>query len=243
VAADYNRYRPTPPAAALDWLLPAGAADVVDIGAGTGALTRLLVGRVSRVYAVEPDPRMRAVLAADSPTATALEGSGEAIPLPDHSADAVLAASAWHWMDADRAVPEIARVLRPGGRFGLLWNTPDRSVPWIADLGAVSRGEAGGERAADRSARVGYRAEQISLPDGAPFTGSTTILLRWERPIPVADLPGLFGTYSEVIVRPPAERAEILDRIAAAAAVHPDLAGRTEVALPMTCSCFRADRT
>jgi ubiquinone/menaquinone biosynthesis C-methylase UbiE len=114
VAADYDRYRPAPPPQALDWLIPPDATAVLDLAAGTGTVTRLLIGRAARVVAVEPDERMRAVLAARCPEAEVLEGRGEDIPLPDASVDAVAIASAWHWLDPDRAVPEIVRVLRPG---------------------------------------------------------------------------------------------------------------------------------
>ena len=95
---------------------PAGAGGAaVDLGAGTGALTRLLVGRADEVVAVEPDDRMRAVLAEAVPGARAVAGRGEAIPLPDDSADAVLASSSWHWMETVPTLREIARVLVPGG--------------------------------------------------------------------------------------------------------------------------------
>ena len=116
VAADYDRVRPGPPPEAIDWLLPDGCDVVVDLAAGTGLLTRALAGKASRVIAVEPDDRMRAVLESRSGEVEALAGRGEAIPLPGGCADAVLVSSAWHWMNPDLAVPEIARVLRPGGR-------------------------------------------------------------------------------------------------------------------------------
>src|SRR3981081_1687106 len=115
IAEDYDRWRPGPKPAGVDWLTPEGPARVVYLGAGTGALSRLLVGRVPDLVAVEPDVRMREVLARNVPEATVLEGRGEQLPLPDASVDAVLVSSAWHWMDADATVAEISRVLRPGG--------------------------------------------------------------------------------------------------------------------------------
>src|ERR1700690_3472885 len=123
IAVDYDRLRPGPPPDAVDWLLPAGSQTVVDLGAGTGLLSRALAGKAAHVIAVEPDARMRAVLEARSPGVRALAGKGEAIPLPDASADGVFVSSAWHWMDPDLAVPEIGRVLRDGGRFGLIWTS------------------------------------------------------------------------------------------------------------------------
>jgi SAM-dependent methyltransferase len=92
--------------------------------------TRTLVGRAAQVIAVEPDARMRRVLAARSPGVLVVEGRGESIPLPDAAADAVFVSSAWHWMDHQQAVPEIGRVLRDGGRLGLIWTSRDREVDW-----------------------------------------------------------------------------------------------------------------
>jgi ubiquinone/menaquinone biosynthesis C-methylase UbiE len=99
---------------------------VVDVAAGTGKLTRLLVPTGARVVAVEPLAEMRAVLGQAVPEAEALEGTAEALPLPESFADAVTAASAFHWFRPAEALPEIARVLRPGGRLAVVYNTRDR---------------------------------------------------------------------------------------------------------------------
>ena len=96
IAGDYDRVRPGPPPEAVDWLLPDRRDVVVDLAAGTGLLSRALTGKAGHVIAVEPDDRMRAVLAARSPGVEVLAGRGEAIPLPDASADTVLVQSAWH---------------------------------------------------------------------------------------------------------------------------------------------------
>src|SRR5690349_11891828 len=93
VASDYERFRPGPPTAAVDWWLPERVGRVVDLGAGTGALTRLLVDRADEVVAVEPDDRMRAILHQRVPSAVALAGRAESFELPGASADAVLASS------------------------------------------------------------------------------------------------------------------------------------------------------
>lgn len=131
VADDYDRLRPSPPPEAVDWLLPDRRDVVVDLAAGTGLLTRFLARRVRRVIAVEPDERMRSVLQARSGDVEVLAGRGESIPLPDASADGVFVSSAWHWMDPSLAVPEIARVLRDGGRLGVIWTGRQRDIQWL----------------------------------------------------------------------------------------------------------------
>ncbi len=130
-AAAYERGRPSYPPEAIDWLLPPGARDVLDLGAGTGKLTTRLVERGLGVVAVDPIPEMLELLSNSLPDTPALLGTAEEIPLPDDSVDAVLVAQAWHWFDPERAVKEVARVLRPGGRLGLVWNTRDERLGWV----------------------------------------------------------------------------------------------------------------
>jgi SAM-dependent methyltransferase len=134
IAEDYDRLRSGPSEEAVGWLLPQGAQVVVDLAAGTGLFTRALARKVGQVIAVEPDPRMRDVLRARSAGVQVMAGTGEAIPLPDASADGVFVSSAWHWMDAGRAVPEVGRVLRDGGRFGLIWSSRDRETGWLREV-------------------------------------------------------------------------------------------------------------
>jgi len=115
-AEAYERARPDWPDEAARWFVPEGARLVVEAGAGTGKLTRALTRVAPRVLAVEPDPRMRELLQ------VGIEGTAEAIPLGDGEADAVVAGSALHWFDLDRALPEFRRVLRDGGRLAFGWN-------------------------------------------------------------------------------------------------------------------------
>ncbi|MEO5704860.1 MAG: methyltransferase domain-containing protein [Candidatus Limnocylindrales bacterium] len=107
---------------------------VLDLAAGTGKLTRQLVETAAELVAVEPIAEMRAKLVASVPTAEALEGTAERIPLPNHSVDAVVVGQAFHWFDGVRAVSEIRRVLRPGGALGLIWQARDPQRPWVARL-------------------------------------------------------------------------------------------------------------
>jgi len=125
----YEATRPSYPEEVLDLVPVAGSATVLDLGAGTGKLTRVLVARYAAVIAVEPLDGMRAILARVVPEARALAGRAEEIPLPDASVDAVFVAQAFHWFANDEAVREIARVLRPGGTLCLVWNGPDEARP------------------------------------------------------------------------------------------------------------------
>jgi ubiquinone/menaquinone biosynthesis C-methylase UbiE len=134
-AAEYDRARPEYSPKALDLAasrLGLGPeSEVLDLGAGTGKLTRQLVERFARVTAVEPDQSMLAVLSQVTDCYLALEGRAEAIPLADESVDAVFAGQAFHWFDTDVALPEIARVLRPEGGLVLIWNTWWKTEPPI----------------------------------------------------------------------------------------------------------------
>jgi SAM-dependent methyltransferase len=130
----YERARPEYPAEAIDWMLPDGAKTVLDLGAGTGKLTRALAARGLEVFAVDPSPKMLAQLSASLPGAIVHEGTAEDIPLGDATVDAVFVAQAWHWVDQDLALPAVARVLKPGGTLALIWNLRDESVPWVARL-------------------------------------------------------------------------------------------------------------
>ena len=143
-AATYERGRPSYPADAIDVLvreLGIGPdRDVLDLAAGTGKLTRLLVPTGARLVAVEPVAAMADQLRTAVPGVEVHDGTAEAIPLPDGSVDAVVVGQAFHWFDAPVALAEIARVLRPGGGLGLIWNERDSSVPWVAELTARSAG-------------------------------------------------------------------------------------------------------
>jgi ubiquinone/menaquinone biosynthesis C-methylase UbiE len=143
VADVYERARPSYPADVVDWLaerldLRSGRT-VLDLGAGTGKLTRALVETGARVLALEPGDEMRAQLAAVVPEAEAIAAGAEAIPLPDASVDAATAAQAFHWFRLDEALPEIHRVLRPGGGLGLVWNERDPEDPLQRELSDLLR--------------------------------------------------------------------------------------------------------
>jgi SAM-dependent methyltransferase len=234
VSDAYDRFRPGPPAAVLDWLLPAGARDVVDLGAGTGALTRLLTDRVPHVTAVEPDAGMRSVLVRRAPAATAVGATAEALPVADASQDAVLGASMWHWVDPPRAVAEAARVLRPGGVLGVLWTHPDHDVAWVATLWEHVRAGQVPRLAGERTLGIGADAG-FATPQG-PHT------LRFSVPLDRDALLGFVATFSgHLVLEAPAREAH-LRRLAGMLDADPRFAAGTPVELPMVCVAWRAVR-
>jgi SAM-dependent methyltransferase len=231
VATDYDRYRPPPPPQALDWLIPPGAEAILDLAAGTGVVTRELIGRAARVVAVEPDERMRAVLAARCPEAEVLAGRGEDIPLPAASVDAVVVSAAWHWLDPGQAVPEITRVLRPGGRLGVIWVSRDERVPWVAEFNAFARES----READRQRRWRRRVE---FPPGTPMSPAEDRSVEFSVPMTRDQLIGLLGTYSGIITLEAGRRAEFSRRVRAFLDRQP----WDRVDLPLICRCLRSTR-
>jgi SAM-dependent methyltransferase len=242
VARTYDRFRPPTTPAALEWLLPERCEVAVDLGAGTGSLSRLLLARtptVRRIVAVEPDSRMRTVLAERLPGVETLDGRGESIPLPDGSVDAVLACSSWHWMDSDLAFPEVARVLRPGGVLGLVWSGPDRAVPWVGEVlrPGFSRHDGAATPAGARSSR-----REVRLPADSAFVEPESAVLRWSIPRSGEELVGLAGTYSSMITLPDDERDSIIEQVRARVAQQLGGDLRAVTQLPMACRCWRATR-
>jgi SAM-dependent methyltransferase len=238
VADDYDRTRPSPPDEALDWLVPENCEIAVDIAAGTGLFTRALQRRARQVIAVEPDDRMRAVLAARSPGVSAIAGRGEAIPIPDASADGVFISSAWHWLDPGRAVPEIARVLRDGGRLGVIWTSRDRRADGAAELGVFGRPPPA--KPDDGAGSRPRRRHEVTLPEGAPFENLSSASFAFTRTMTVEDAVRWLATHSGVITAPAGEREARLARAREALLRQAGEDGTVEI--PMRSQCWRADR-
>ena len=238
VADDYNRVRPGPPDEALDWLVPPDCAVAVDVAAGTGLFTRALQRRVTQVIAVEPDDRMRAVLAARSPGVRAIAGRGEAIPVPGASADGVFVSSAWHWLDPDLAIPEIGRVLRDGGRLGVIWTGRDRRADWVAELDRSRRPQ--DARSAEDAGSRPRRGHEVILPENAPFVNVASASFTFVRTMTVDDVVDWLGTYSGIITAPAEEQAAGRARARETLLRHANEAGLLEI--PMRSICWRADR-
>lgn len=137
VAEAYDRGRPAYPADAVAWLAGGEARVVLELGAGTGKLTRELVDQGHAVFATDPDEAMLAVLRERVPEVSAKVATAEEIPANDRSVDVVVVAQAFHWFDHEVALPEIARVLKPGGHVALVWNSRDERIPWVRRMGAI----------------------------------------------------------------------------------------------------------
>jgi SAM-dependent methyltransferase len=218
-AADlYDRVRPRYPVEAIRWILGDAPLRVVDLGAGTGILTRQLVALGHDVVPVEPDTRMG--------LRGALAGSAEKIPLPDATVDAVVAGQAYHWFDWERAHPEIARVLRPGGVFGPLWNDRDESVPWVAALSYL----------------VGGSDQPTEVDPGELFGPVEQRTWRHSTIQTPGTLVDLMRSRSYYLTASPERQAALEDAIRHLCATHPDLAGRAEFELPYITRAFRTHR-
>jgi SAM-dependent methyltransferase len=209
-AEAYDRGRPSYPPKALAWLarrLGLGrGTTVADVGAGTGKLTRQLLGTGARVLAVEPMEEMRRVLAEAVPDAEVLAGAAESIPLPDASVDAVTAGQAAHWFSPDEAAAEIARVLRPGGGVAFIWNGRDLADPLQAAIDALiapSRGRAPVEQ---------WWRWREAFERGA-FAPFELRKFRHLHELTLKDLAALVSSYSYVGALPPAEREALLERV------------------------------
>jgi SAM-dependent methyltransferase len=240
VAGEYDRLRSGPPPDALDWMLPQDATDALEIGAGTGILTRLLVERVGHVTAVEPDDRMRAVLTTTTAGADVRSGVAEELPAESSSCDVVIAASAWHWVDEARAVPEAARVLRPGGTLALVWSGPDRSVDWMRSLWAGGIVFSPEESEAVDQRRRSRHVVNLEAGGPSPFHEPQTSLFRWTKPMTREDLVALSMTYSVVITMDDAGRERHVNAMRRFLEEQEFLAGRDVIDVPMRAYCWRA---
>ncbi|CAN5359784.1 class I SAM-dependent methyltransferase [soil metagenome] len=208
-AAEYDRARPEYPAEAVAWMVPSHAVDVVDVGAGTGKLTSALLARLSttpgsRITAIDPDSAMLSTLSAGHPRIPTFVGTAEHLPLDDASADLITFGQAWHWVDPPVASREVARVLRPGGTIGLIWNIRDETVPWVKELGETMQ----------------LSNAELLIAEGGPIVGEPfgaleTAEFTWESTFTVDRLVELAASRSYVITATDQRRAEIFDGVRA----------------------------
>lgn len=203
---------------------------VLDLAAGTGKLTRQLVDTGAAIVAVEPIAEMRAKLVAAVPSAEALEGTAEQIPLPNHSVDAVVVGQAFHWFDGIRALSEIRRVLRPSGGLGLIWQSRDATRPWVQRLNEIIDGAAEGQpRFRDDAWRSAFDLTALFDPlESASFA-------HVQRGV-AETMVDRVASISYVAAMPDDRRAVVLDAVRNLLASDPETAGGAVIELP-----YRAD--
>lgn len=216
--------------------MPQDAALVVEVGAGTGKLTRAIAALGVRVVAVEPDPRMLAVLHEQG--LEGVEGSAETIPVGEGEADAVLAGSALHWFDLDAALPEFRRVLRPGGRLAFGWNHRDERQPTIAAMSEViyesrpSRQTSGWRR----------RDWPAAVVEGGLFGDVEHAVIPHVHDLPRDALDDHLRSYSGLASLEEMERAHVFERVAAILDGDPSVRDGDHLRLPFVVDAYRAAR-
>jgi SAM-dependent methyltransferase len=236
-ATTYDAYRPEWPAATAAWLTGTEAdgprrqatLDVLDLGAGTGKLTRTMVAAGHRVTAVDPSEDMLAVLAGSLPQVRTVVGVAEQLPLADGGFDVVTVAQAWHWLDQAAAAGECARVLRPGGLLAIAWHLRSaQAAAWVEELYALAGEPEYQGREAVRSRTA------LELP--APFGNVERTTFEYGLPLTPAGLAAVASTWSYVAVRD--DRDQVLDDIER---LGRRVAGDTgTLVLPHVTYCYRA---
>ncbi|MFD1211189.1 class I SAM-dependent methyltransferase [Arthrobacter sp. GCM10027362] len=225
----YDRVRPGYPEDAVDWLLAAasGATQAADVGAGTGKYSAELLSRGLQVVAVDPSADMLAQLERKFRGVRTLVGTAEQTGLPDASLDVVTVAQAWHWVDPLAASTELARILRPGGLLGLIWNQLDVTVPWVHRLSRIMH--------AGDVHRPGFRPQV-----GPEFSGLERHETRWCDPLTPADVLELAKSRSYYLRAGEATRAKVLSNLRWYLHDHLDYAGTSVIQLPYYTQTWRA---
>ncbi len=238
----YDSARPGYPDTAVGWCIgqPESPIRVVDLGAGTGKLTRTLLSLRHEVVAVEPDEKMLARLDSNLRGQGNLEtarGSAEEIPVDEGSVDAVISGQAFHWFDPETAPAEMARVLRPGGHVSALWNTRDEGAPWVAEMSRIL-----GEAADTTHGATGRNVLGDSPDFGPGFDDYDNAEFRHVQRLDRTGLHALALSRSHTINLPEPERERMLEDLDELVATHASLAGKKMLSLPYVVECFRAVR-
>lgn len=240
-ATAYERARPDYPKAAIAYLQAAlpvrTGALAIELGAGTGKFTRAIVPWGGRLLAIEPTRAMRARLVAAVPSVDVLAATAEAIPVRAARAEVVLAAQAFHWFRQPETLDEVARVLRPGGALGLVWNVRDESYPWMAALGRLILDVTGHRPGArDKSWQRAFLGDERFRPlEEHSFPHRQTL-----------DVDGVVDrvlSISYVGLLPPEERAAVGDRVRALLEREPETRGRVTIEVPYTTDVYVARRS
>ena len=225
IAAQYAEYRPTYPDEGVEWLVGSSPGRILELGAGTGKLTQSLVALRHDVVATDPSDGMLAELRRRIPSAHIMVGNAESIALPSGSVDVVAAGQAFHWFDLDRALPEIARVLRPGGVLALVWNIGDLKVPWVRKVFGL----------------LGLGSDDVGkdpVEDSELFAPSRQRIVRHWQQLDREGLLGFCRSNSQVALRSASEQQALLDEVGA---IYDSYGrGNDGMLLPWNSYCYRS---
>lgn len=237
-AYDHGRpgFPPEAVATLIDVLKIEAGVRVLDLAAGTGKLTKMLAPTGAELVAVEPLGGMRARLEASLPGVRALEGTAEAIPLPDSSVDAVTAAQAFHWFDANAALAEIHRVLVPGGGLGLLWNVKDEQEDWVAQLGEITEPHRG---TAPRYLPGAWRA---AFEETALFTPLAAEHFSHVHEVDAEGVVDRLLSISFIAALTGEERQQVGEEVRRLLAEHPETRARETFRLPYRTDVYWCER-
>jgi SAM-dependent methyltransferase len=238
---DYEAARPSYPPDAVAWFVEhlriGPGRRAADLAAGTGKLTRLLVPTGVDLLAVEPVAGMRATFRRLLPEVPLVAGTSEAMPFAASTFDAITVAQAWHWFDHDRASAEMARVLRPGGRLGLVWNARDRTEPWVDEVWSIM------DRVEKRAPWRDHENWRDSAARGMPGFGELHAgEFRHVQLITPEGVVQRVASVSHVAVLPEPEREAVLDEVRTLLATHPAVRGLDVVEIPYRVDAFWAER-
>jgi SAM-dependent methyltransferase len=239
---DYEAARPSYPPDAVAWFVEhlriASGRRVADLAAGTGKLTRLLTPTGADLFAVEPVPGMREIFRRLLPAVPLVAGTAEAMPCASTTFDAITVAQAWHWFDHERATAEMARVLRPGGRLGLVWNARDRSEPWVDEVWTIM------DRVEKKAPWRDHENWRDSATKAMPGFGELhAAQFRHLQTIAPEGVVQRVASVSHVAVLPEREREEVLDEVRHLLATHPAVRGLETVEIPYRVDCFWTERS
>jgi SAM-dependent methyltransferase len=239
-AQTYNRGRPDYPRELLTWLRQELALGIgktaIDLGAGTGKFTKLLLQTGATVIAIEPVEAMRNELAKTFPEVSATVGTAQAMSLPDAASDSVVCAQAFHWFATGEALGEIHRVLKPGGKLGLVWNVRDESVDWVA---AITKIIAPYEGDTPRY----YKNEWLRPFKGALFSPLRETRFPYQHiGAPQQVIVDRFLSVSFIAALPHTERTNVTQQLTQLIATHPQIKGRETIAFPYETRAYCCER-
>ncbi len=225
VAEAYAAHRPGYPTEGVEWLVGTSPGRILELGAGTGKLTQALIALDHDVVATDPSVDMLTELRRSAPQAHRSVGSAEHIALPSSSVDAVVAGQSFHWFDLDHALPEIARVLRPGGVLALAWNVGDQKVPWVGKVFSL----------------IGLSDSDVGkdpIADSDLFAPSEQRIIRHWQKLDREGLIGFCASQSMFATKSEAEQRALVDEVGA---IYDSYGrGPDGMLLPWSTYCYRS---